>query len=123
MKKVKDVLIVLIHAFIGWAVCGGIVGIGQAVTSMENTIFIHAIGVPILFTAISLVYFKKFNKFNEWQTAIIFLGFVILMDVLVVALFIEKSFEMFASPLGTWIPFGLIFLSTYLTGFFIRRQS
>jgi hypothetical protein len=38
------------------------------------------------------------------------------MDVLVVALMIERSFEMFASPLGTWIPFALIFLSSWITG-------
>ena len=101
MIKAKDGLIVLIHAFIGWAFCGGIMGLGQAVTSLENTLFIHAIGALIIFIVISLIYFKKFNKFNEWQTAFIFLGFVLLMDVFVVALFIENSFEMFASPLGT----------------------
>jgi hypothetical protein len=29
---------------------------------------------------------------------------------------INRSFEMFTSLLGTWIPFALIFFSTYLTG-------
>jgi hypothetical protein len=41
---------------------------------------------------------------------------VIFMDLFLVALFIEKSFAMFTSLLGTWIPFGLIFTATYITG-------
>jgi hypothetical protein len=38
------------------------------------------------------------------------------MDVFVVALLIERSFQMFASLLGTWIPFALIFLSSWAAG-------
>jgi uncharacterized integral membrane protein len=38
------------------------------------------------------------------------------MDFFLVALIINRSFDMFRSLLGTWIPFGLIFLSSYLTG-------
>jgi hypothetical protein len=30
---------------------------------------------------------------------------------------------MFASPLGTWIPFALIFAATYLTGVAVVRKS
>jgi hypothetical protein len=29
---------------------------------------------------------------------------------------------MFASTLGTWIPFGLIFVSTWLTGLLVRAR-
>jgi len=39
----------------------------------------------------------------------------------VVATFIEKSYAMFASILGTWIPFALIFGSTYLVGVYVVR--
>ena len=35
------------------------------------------------------------------------------MDVFVVAMLINKSFDMFLSPLGTWIPFALIFAVSY----------
>ena len=58
---------------------------------------------------------------NELQTAIIFVGFVITLDFFVVALVINQSLEMFASLLGTWIPFALIFTSTYLTGLYTVR--
>jgi hypothetical protein len=57
------------------------------------------------------------------QTAIIFVGFVISVDFFLVALLINKSLEMFASLLGTWIPFVLIFTSTYLTGWYTVKNS
>ena len=45
------------------------------------------------------------------------------MPFFVVALLINRSFEMFASLLGTWIPFALIFLSTYLTGLLTTNDT
>jgi hypothetical protein len=112
----------LAFAFIGWAICGAIMGIGRTVTSLENTLVIHAIGAPIVFAVLTYIYIRKFNYTTPLQTARVFLAFVVGMDVFVVAMFIEKSFAMFASILGTWIPFALIFLSTYLTGAALRKN-
>jgi hypothetical protein len=71
---------------------------------------------------VSLVYFKKFNFTTPLHTGLIFVAFVILMDFFVVAMLINRSFDMFASWLGTWVPFALIFLSTYMTGLYVRKQ-
>jgi hypothetical protein len=54
-------------------------------------------------------------------TAAAFLGVVVFMDVFVVALLVQHSFAMFASFVGTWLPFALIFASTLLTGLFVTR--
>lgn len=116
-------VVILVFAFVGWAICGAIMGIGRAVTSLENTLVIHAIGAPIVFAILSFIYFGKFNYTTPLQTAIAFLAFVVFMDVFLIALFVEKSFAMFASILGTWIPFALIFLSTYLTGLYRQRRT
>ena len=121
--NIQKTAIILAHAFIGWMLCAATMGIGMAVTSLENTLIAHAIGAPIFFMIVSLVYFRKFNYTTPLQTATIFIAFVIAMDVLVVAMLINKSFEMFTSLLGTWIPFTLIFTSTYLTGLFTRKRS
>lgn len=112
----KKIIIILIHAAIGWAICAAIMGIGMQLFSMKTTLIIHAIGGPFGFFILSLIYFKKYNYTSPLQTAIIFIAFIIVMDFFIVALLIEKSFEMFKSPFGTWIPFALIFLTTYLTG-------
>ncbi len=119
---IKKLAVIKIHAFIGWGLCAAIMGIGSIVTSIENTLIIHAIGAPIIFSIISLIYYKKFNYTTPLQTSMAFISFVIFMDFFIVALFIEKSFAMFRSPIGTWIPFALIFLSTYITGLMAGKQ-
>ena len=117
----KKILIILVHAVIGWLLCGIIMGIGRNITSIETTLIIHAIGAPVIFSILSIIYFKKFNYTSPISTAIIFVSCVILMDLLVIAPLVEKSFVMFRSIIGTWIPFGLIFLSVYITGLFCRK--
>lgn len=113
-------LIILAHPFVGWALCGLTMGIGMDTTSLTNALLIHAFVTPIIFGSISLFYFKKFHYTSPIKTAIIFVSFVIFMDFFVVALLIVKSFEMFTTILGTWIPFFLIFISTYLTGLYTK---
>jgi hypothetical protein len=114
--NISKILIILAHAFVGWALCFATIGIGRAVATMEITLIVHAILAPTFFAGISLVYFRKFNFTTPLQTATIFIAFVMAMDFFVVAMSILHSFEMFTSLLGTWIPFALIFVSTYLTG-------
>jgi hypothetical protein len=116
------IAILLAHAFIGWMLCAATMGIGMAVTSVNNALIIHAILAPIFFAGISWVYFRKFNYTSPLQTATIFIAFVIAMDFFVVAMLINRSFDMFTSVLGTWIPFALIFASTALAGVLAKRD-
>ncbi len=83
---------------------------------------IHAIVAPIFAFMVALVYYKKFNYTSTIYPAFIFLFFVITMDAGLVAPVFEKSYRMFKSILGTWIPFSLIFLSAYTTGLIISRD-
>ena len=114
--NLSKVVILLAHAFVGWVLCFATIGIGRAITSMDITLIVHAILAPIFFAIVSLVYFRNFHYTTPLQTAAIFIAFVMAMDFILVALLINKSLEMFTSLLGTWIPFALIFFSTYLTG-------
>ncbi len=90
--------------------------VGRSVASLETALVAHAIAAPLIFGVLATWYFRLFPGASPGFTALIWVSFVILMDVLVVALFVERSFAMFASPLGTWIPFALIFLSTFVVG-------
>ena len=116
------IIIFLAHAFTGWALCAATIGIGMAVTSLENALILHAIAAPLIFAGVSTVYFLKFNFTTPLRTAVIFTAFVIAMDFFVISMLVNRSFEMFTSLLGTWIPFTLIFLSTYLTGRFVTKR-
>ncbi len=119
----NKILVILAHAFAGWMLCAATIGIGMAVTTSNNALVIHAIAAPIFFAGIALIYFRKFNYTTPLQTASAFLAFVIAMDFFVVAMLINRSFDMFASVLGTWLPFALIFASTYLTGYFVTGSK
>ena len=119
----KKTIIVLAHAFVGWMLCAATMGIGMSLTTLNNALIIHAIAAPVFFAGISLIYFRKFNYTTPLQTAFIFIAFVVAMDFFVVAMLINRSFEMFTSLLGTWIPFTLIFISTYLTGLFVTQKK
>ena len=112
-------IIILIFAFIGWMLCFAVIGIGRKVTTMDKTLIAHAIAAPLIFVGLSLVYFTFFNFTTPLETALIFTVFIILMDFIVVALIIEKSYDMFKSLIGTWVPFILIFITTYLTGIYL----
>ena len=118
----KKLTTLLAHALVGWALCFAAMGTGMAITTLNNALIIHAIAAPIFFGIVALVYFSKFHYTSPLQTALVFVGFVITVDFFVVALLINKSLEMFTSLLGTWIPFTLIFLSTYLVGMAVQKS-
>jgi hypothetical protein len=119
----KKTVVIFAHALIGWGLCGAIIGIGRSVTTMQNTLIIHAIGAPVIFSVITLVYFRFFGYTSPLQTAAIFFSLVVLLDASVIAPFVEKSFGMFASVLGTWIPFALIFIAAYVTGLWAAKAA
>lgn len=112
----RQIAVLGVIGLVGWALCGSIVFIGRELTSIETTLIVHAIGAPIIFGVLSWIYFSRFNYTTPLFTAAIFTGIVIGMDVFLVALLIERSFEMFGSVLGTWLPWALIFASTWLVG-------
>ena len=74
----------LVHALVGWGLCGATMAISLAKTTVARALVIHAVAAPIIFALVSAFYFT--------------------------------SFAMFRSVLGTWLPFALIFASTYVVG-------
>ncbi|HVP22193.1 MAG TPA: hypothetical protein VMS73_10075 [Anaerolineaceae bacterium] len=121
--NIRKIAVLLGFAFAGWALCDLTMVIGMAVTTMNTILIIHAIAAPIYFAVLSWFYFRNFHYTTPLQTAAIFISFVVFMDLFLVALLINKSLDMFTSLIGTWIPFALIFSSTFLTGLLVRRPA
>lgn len=119
----KKMVIFLLHGLIGWAGCGAIMSVGPGLMSMRSTLIVHAVGAPIIFVIISMVYFRKFNYTTPVTTAFGFLGLIVFLDFFVVALIFQRSFEMFESFIGTWLPFMLIYLSVYITGTLLQSPQ
>jgi hypothetical protein len=121
ISKTAKGAIIIGHAVVGWAYCAALIGVGTQFMSMDDTLIMHAIGAPVGFALVALCYFKRFAFTSPLQTAGLFLGAVITLDVVVVALLIARSFAMFESIVGTWLPLALIFGATYATGLFVTR--
>jgi len=109
-------VIVAAHALVGWALCAATMGLGIAATGLHNALIIHAVAAPLIFANISALYFARFGYTRPLTTAIAFVAIVAFLDAVIVAMLVERSFEMFTSFAGTWLPFALIFGSTYITG-------
>lgn len=45
----SEMLILLAHAAVGWALCFATIGIGMAVTTDRNALIVHAIAAPVYF--------------------------------------------------------------------------
>jgi len=114
--NIRRALVLLVFALIGWGICGAIIGIGRGLAGMQATLIIHAVAVPLVFGGLAWLYFRFFGYTTPLQTALFFTGLAIFLDATVIALLVEQSYAMFGSILGTWIPFSLIFLATYLVG-------
>jgi len=114
--KLKRAAVVVAHAVVGWAYCGALIGVGRQILSMPLTLVLHALGAPVGFVLISRFYYRRYAFTSPLQTAAAFLGVVMALDLFLVAPVFEKSYSMFSSAPGTWIPFALIFAATYLTG-------
>jgi hypothetical protein len=112
----KKILVIAIFGLIGWGICGAIINIGRSTIGTDATLIVHAILVPIVFGILSFLYHRFFHYTRPVITGVIFMLLAMLLDAGIIAPLAEKSFVMFTSILGTWIPFGLIFLATYLVG-------
>ena len=120
--RARHAAVIVGFALVGWGLCAATMGIGMAVVGLQVAIVVHAAVAPVIFAAISMVYFKHFAYTTPLTTAAVFVAIVVFMDVGVVAMLVQRSFEMFTSFLGTWLPFVLIFASTYLTGSIVHRR-
>jgi len=118
----RKLITIFVHAFVGWALYRAITAMGIPISILRSPVF-HVIGLPIFFVVVSLIYFKKFNYTAPLLTAVIFVGFVMVVDFFAVALLNIKNLGIYYSLPRTWFRFALIFVSTYLTGFLTTRSS
>lgn len=118
----RETLVVSAHGMVGWALCGVTMGIGMGTMPLDSALIVHAVAAPLIFAALTLAYFHRFGLWRPFKVATVFLVVVMAFDFFVVALLIERSLDMFRSSVGTWLPFLLIFLSSWLTGRLVRRQ-
>ena len=112
----RSVWRLLVHGVTGWALCAALKAGLPRVAPIGFAIAIHAIAAPLIFGAISVNYFRARGAREPVPTALAFTAIVAFLDAGLAAL-VLRSYAMFASFAGTWLPFLLIFLATWGTGF------
>lgn len=91
-------------------------GGSMAAGPVRTALVVHALGAPVIFAAITAHLFLRHGGRPPLVVATFFTALVTTLDTLIVAWLIQGNFDMFASVLGTWLPFALIFGSVFLTG-------
>ncbi len=119
----KKAVTVIIFGLIGWILCGLTMGLGPYLITMPVLLVVHAVLAPVFFIVLSWIYFRKFSYTGPLTTAVIFIGIVVGLDFFLVAPVFVGSYDMFRSFPGTWLPFILIFIATYLTGRIVSRNQ
>jgi hypothetical protein len=109
----KPQLTLIGFALAGWAICGATIGIGRQLLSMEATLHLHAVVAPVAFFVLAWWYSRRFPATSAGRVSGTMLGIVVGLDAFLVAPFIEQSYDMFRSWLGTWLPFALILVAAY----------
>lgn len=122
LTALVKIVITLVVGLIGWGFCGVVMGIGPGLWGMETTLMVHAVAAPVFFVVISVVYHTWLNYFRPLVTACLWVGLIVVLDVVLAALVLESGFAMFRSFLGAWLVFILIFLATWLSGLAARRN-
>ncbi len=120
---VRAILPLSLSAFVVWLACGLTMAFGREALGLETALRIHAIAAPLFAVLASLLYFTRFRRVTPLAAAAFFTAFIIVLDAALVAPVFEKSYAMFGSILGTWLPFLSIFAATYLTGTWIVGRS
>ncbi len=121
--NLQSSLVLMAHALAVWVLCGATLAIGRKIASLRQALLARAVAAPIIAAGVAFVYFTWFGEAIPVAAALSFEGVVFVLDLLVVALVIDRSLDMFRSVLGTWLPFLLIFMATLLTGVLVRGAA
>jgi len=125
MSPAGKAAVIGVHGLAIWALCGGVMEGARAAVGLDSALIVHAVAAPLIAAAVSASYWRWFGYTRPAPTAVAFTAVPMVLDAIIVAPFAEHSYAMFTSALGTWIPFGLILGSSYLTGLLMsgRRKA
>jgi len=110
-------------AVVGWMACGLTFALGRALFGLGAAVVIHLLAAPVIGAAVTLLVWNHPRHPGVASTAATLAGAAALLDGIVVAPFLERSFAMFASPAGTWIPLALILGASAMTGALLSRPA
>ncbi len=106
----------ILLALVVWAACGGVIAVGRRVSSMQTTLIVHLFAAAAFAFAAGVAHRLLAPNFDAVTRAAAMTSLIVALDALVVAPLFERSYAMFRSLLGTWIPFVAIFVARWAAG-------
>ena len=103
-------------ALVLWGACGGVIAIGRWLWSLDTTLRVHLVAAPIFAFLVAAVHRLLAPEFDPLMRAAAITILVMLLDALIVAPLFERSYAMFRSAIGTWLPFLAIFAAAWFAG-------
>ncbi len=107
-------------ALVLWGACGGVIAVGRRLWSLDTTLRVHLIAAPINAFLVAAAHKELAPGFDPLLRAAAITIIVMLLDALVVAALFERSYAMFRSVIGTWLPFVAIFAAAWAAGVLAR---
>jgi hypothetical protein len=107
-------------ALVLWGACGGVIAIGRKLWSIHKTLRVHLIAAAIVAFLVAAAHRALAPDFDPLVRAAAITAIVMLLDALVVSPLFERSYAMFRSVIGTWLPFAAIFAACLAAGVLAR---
>ena len=107
----------------GWVACGATFGVARAAFGVDAAVWIHLAAAPFIGAAATWLLWRHPRHPGAAATAFTMAGTAALLDAILVAPFLERSYAMFASPAGTWIPLALILAASAATAGWLARRE
>jgi len=104
------------HGVLGAAVCAAVLAGLLRVASIPAAVSIHAVLAPLIFMGLAIHYFRPRGARDPLPVALIWAATAGALDAIVFAGVTRVGLEVLASFTAIWLPFGLVFLATWLTG-------
>ena len=119
------VAVTITHGLVGWVLCRATMTVGLKLTTLQTALILHAFAAPLifhdpfarLFPSPGLMVSTSCSGCFPWRRAC----HGRLCRRCSHPAKLRNVFEMFRSILGTWLLFGLIFVSRWWTGLAVRR--
>ena len=112
-----DWIYLIAISLVFWGLCGAVMMIGRKMWSIETALLVHLAAAPVLAFALSAAHAVAAPTFDPLIRAAVMTGTIIVLDAGLVAPVFERSYAMFRSVQGTWLPFLFSFLASWAAGY------
>ena len=102
-----------------WGLCGAVMAIGRRIWFLDTTLHVHLVIAPVVAFVVAAIHKFLAADFSSVLRAMVLTGLVVILDAVVVAPIFERSYAMFSSLNGTWVPFASIFLASLAAGILV----